>query len=197
MTEFRKMSPVFEEGMAPPPKKRGRSVPVFVLVLAGFGLCIVLIAVGSAALLPAISQARRESGRQTCLNNQSRLALANLLYAADHDDTLPLAGNWTIMTRPFLGRRQNFFLRCPDAERQGNGPFGIAYNSGLAGKTLSAIDDRQSAPLIFDTDAHGRGPAATPSTIPKPGRHIRGSVTGNNVAYADGNSRFVPDKNAR
>lgn len=196
MSEFRKMSPVFEEGATPPPKKRPGSAPILLLLLAGFGLCLLLIAAGLGILMPVVNKGRSGSARALCLRNVSRLAQANLMYAADHDDRLPLGENWAQLAPAYLGVRGEFLLRCPEARRQGRGRYGIAYNAALASKVVAALKNPEKKPLIFDSNAPGRAPAAGVGSLPAPGRHLA-ERRGNNFAFADGSSRFVEDGKSR
>lgn len=50
---------------------------------------IAIIAILAAILFPVFAQAREKARQSTCLSNQKQTALAFLLYAQDHDETLP------------------------------------------------------------------------------------------------------------
>ena len=52
---------------------------------------ISIIALLIALLLPTLAQARESAGHTICLSNQRQLALATLVYAADHDGIVPPA----------------------------------------------------------------------------------------------------------
>lgn len=54
-----------------------------------------VIAVLAAVLLPALSKARQMSQRARCLSNIRQLQVAQIAYAADHDDLLIAAGDGT------------------------------------------------------------------------------------------------------
>lgn len=81
---------------------------------------IAVIAILAALLMPALSRARERANAIACLNNLRQLALANQLYADDHDGALPynliLAGtsyrtneNWVndVMTRDLSSDNTN------------------------------------------------------------------------------------------
>jgi prepilin-type processing-associated H-X9-DG protein len=67
-----------------------RARPAFTLVV--LLVVIGLIALLAALLFPVLLSARNAARRSTCVSNLKQLGVAFLLYAADHDDTLPLAG---------------------------------------------------------------------------------------------------------
>jgi prepilin-type N-terminal cleavage/methylation domain-containing protein len=59
---------------------------------------IAVIAILAALLLPALSQAKAQARRTTCLNNLKQINLAFQLYAGVNDDTLPAAPNTVAYT---------------------------------------------------------------------------------------------------
>jgi prepilin-type N-terminal cleavage/methylation domain-containing protein/prepilin-type processing-associated H-X9-DG protein len=82
---------------------------------------IALIALLAALLLPALAMAK-EKGRQTaCINNVRQQTLAVLMYADEHDDTLPpidyndangFEVDWTSLLDPYLNHVFKIHL-CP------------------------------------------------------------------------------------
>lgn len=56
-------------------------------------MVIAIIGVLAAMLLPAIAKARERARRANCASNMKQFILACHLYAGDHDDFLPVAGN--------------------------------------------------------------------------------------------------------
>jgi prepilin-type N-terminal cleavage/methylation domain-containing protein/prepilin-type processing-associated H-X9-DG protein len=52
-------------------------------------ICIVILAILAALLLPALSRAKSKAQTAQCLNQERQLILACLLYAGDADDALP------------------------------------------------------------------------------------------------------------
>src|ERR1035437_2508973 len=57
---------------------------------------IAIIAILAAILFPVFSRARAKALQTSCLANIKQLALATMMYAADHKDMLPWdrAGGW-------------------------------------------------------------------------------------------------------
>ncbi len=51
---------------------------------------VAIIAILAAMLLPALSRAREQARRVTCMNNLRQIGLAIIMYANDNDDFLPL-----------------------------------------------------------------------------------------------------------
>ena len=50
---------------------------------------IAIIAILASMLLPALSKAREKARKTACVNKLKQIGLANILYADDHNDTLP------------------------------------------------------------------------------------------------------------
>lgn len=67
--------------------KKGRRSSGFTLI--ELLVVVAIIAILAAILLPAFARAREFARRTVCMSNLSQLAKAVLLYADDHDETLP------------------------------------------------------------------------------------------------------------
>lgn len=50
---------------------------------------IAIIAILAAMLLPALSRAKQQAQRSTCMNNQKQIVLATIMYCNDSNDLLP------------------------------------------------------------------------------------------------------------
>ncbi len=83
---------------------------------------IAIIAILAAILFPVFSKARAKAQQTTCLSNIKQLALAELTYATDWDDTLPIwclygvygsgwRTSWRYEIYPYVKNLQIY--RCP------------------------------------------------------------------------------------
>jgi prepilin-type processing-associated H-X9-DG protein len=110
-------------------------------------------------------------------------ATAALIYAADHDDSLPSALEWMDAVLPYT---KTSALQCPMV-RDGHG---YAMNDAVSRKKTPKIVDPNKVVMLFETEdlaynAHGKPPSLT---TPGP-RHGSRSV-----AFADGSAKGI--KNA-
>jgi prepilin-type N-terminal cleavage/methylation domain-containing protein/prepilin-type processing-associated H-X9-DG protein len=135
---------------------------------------IAIIAILAAILFPVFAKAREKARQVSCTNNQKQITTAVLMYAQDHEESLPEAANaWGVLA---LDRG---VLKCPTASRLDNG---YLYSNFAAGKALG--DTAFTDPTTFFVTADG----AHAATAPIPGTQAN---TYNNVAYssADLNAR--------
>ncbi|MBI5708189.1 MAG: hypothetical protein HZC36_14500 [Armatimonadetes bacterium] len=93
-----------------------------------------------------VAQARRSM----CRWNARALADGLLVYAADHDERLPVASSWAEAAREGISHSDRWKdgvrpTHCPKLEVA----WSYAYNSALAGKRTSEISDPVRTPLVF------------------------------------------------
>ena len=122
---------------------------------------IAVIAVLAALLLPALAMAK-EKGRQTaCINNVGQQTLAVLMYADEHEDTLPptayddAMGNevdWPSLLDPYVNYVVNIHLCPTDLKSQSN-------SYGLNELTFVDLTDPDPPPLTRSDSF--RSPATT------------------------------------
>jgi len=117
-----------------------------------------------------------------CLSNLKQLGLGILMYAQDHDETLPHADKWCDELMPYLKNEE--ILRCPQAPEL---ECGYAFNVALSGLSLGMIEAPAETIILFDSDQGKRNGSAAVTAIPKVGRHNGG----NNVGYVDGHCKWL------
>ena len=72
---------------------------------------ICVSSIPAALLLPALSKAREKAQGITCTSNLKQIGLAIVLFADDHDDTLPAADTWEKDIAEYLGDTK--YMLCP------------------------------------------------------------------------------------
>ncbi len=104
---------------------------------------IAIVAVLAAILFPVFAKAREKARQTTCINNQHAIATALLMYAQDHNEQLPAAGEvWGDISL------DKGVLKCPTAARLDNG---YGFNANLSGLSLGEITEPSST--AFSADA--------------------------------------------
>jgi prepilin-type processing-associated H-X9-DG protein len=163
---------------------QGRQNPVrlvILLVLGGFcmlAFCLILAAI----LFPVFSQAREKARLDRCMSNLKALASAQLMYANDYRDQLPIASQWGDLIRPYVKPDE---YRCPSIPK-GQG-FGYAMNVRLSRQKVSRLATPGQIPLLYDSSNLAWNAHDPVTSLPNPPRHIRL----NNIAFADGHVEAV------
>jgi prepilin-type N-terminal cleavage/methylation domain-containing protein/prepilin-type processing-associated H-X9-DG protein len=106
--------------------KRGFTLIELLVVIA-------IIAILAAILFPVFARAREQARQSSCLSNQKQIGLAIIMYAADHDETLPPAYyyqngansrngyvQWSGMVMPYV-MNMGIFV-CPSHKVKGWAP---------------------------------------------------------------------------
>jgi prepilin-type N-terminal cleavage/methylation domain-containing protein/prepilin-type processing-associated H-X9-DG protein len=115
---------------------------------------IAIIAVLAAILFPVFARAKEKANQTNCTNNQKQLAATMMMYAQDHEETLPPAEGWTLA---LTGLDPKIF-DCPTTNDEGTaGKPEYGYNQFL-GKTstgqsasIGEIDDPAGILLTGDS----------------------------------------------
>jgi hypothetical protein len=151
---------------------------------AGGALALVLVIV-VALYVRAYTGYRvpRSALKAACISNLKRNCQAALAYAADNDGFGPPSA-WMDVLEPRMTSKDGTF-HCPAATEAERSAYGYAYNVSLASKLLAHIEQAESTPLIFDSEATGRNVMSSPGDLPNPPRH--GET--NCVVYVDGRAK--------
>ncbi len=115
---------------------------------------VAIIAVLAAILFPVFARAKEKANQTTCTNSQKQLAASMMMYAQDHEETLPPAEGWTLA---LTGLDPKIF-DCPTTNDEGSaGKPEYGYNQFL-GKTstgqpasIGEIDDPSGILLTGDS----------------------------------------------
>ncbi len=140
-----------------------------------------------AEVAPVLKAARERALQATCVSNMKSLCLAALLYAQDHDETLPTEA-WPQQLEPYAKTRAIY--RCPAAAGQDTG---YAINDKLVGLNLGKIATPAETVLFFESDHAGDTPFGGVDALVEKPRHAGFTVVG----FADGHVQAVPVEKAR
>jgi prepilin-type N-terminal cleavage/methylation domain-containing protein/prepilin-type processing-associated H-X9-DG protein len=103
---------------------------------------IAIIAILAAILFPVFARARDKARQTTCTSNQRQIAALILMYAQDHEETLPATDNvWSALS-PDPG-----VLMCPNKGKKF--PNAYVYNNQVGSQSLS-FDDPTTKMLTGD-----------------------------------------------
>lgn len=111
-------------------------------------MALVGVVAGVVALtlwVPVFARAHDKAMDELCRCNLEQLGLSMRMYAADHDNRLPLRGNWCDATMPYNKNREVY--RCPSAPKL---ECGYAYNQWLSGLPTADVWDPGSTVMLFD-----------------------------------------------
>ncbi|HOF88293.1 MAG TPA: prepilin-type N-terminal cleavage/methylation domain-containing protein, partial [Armatimonadota bacterium] len=179
---------------------------------AGFTLIellvvIAIIAILAAILFPVFAKAREKARQTHCINNLRQLATAALMWAQDHDETLPSATRWTqdmaALTAPAVfdcpttgnhvgtaGAPDYFYVGGLDAQGE---------EHLLSGIALGDVKDPAEAPIFADYKTPRSGTPYVTAEVPSlilaavagnvDHRHNQGAI----LAYVDGHVIWMAD----
>ena len=162
--------------------KRGFTLIELLVVIA-------IIAILAAILFPVFAKAREKARQTTCISNSQQIAVDILIWAQDHDETLPAAAQIWTQTKTDPG-----ILVCPTRGKTVGNAYG--YNSFVGEAALGDIDAPDQTVLTADWNDRGPNAAASPNIITGKDdiakRHSGGAI----FSYVDGHvawSKFTVD----
>lgn len=165
---------------------------------------IAIIAILASILFPVFSRARAKARQAACISNAKQLVLAQLMYAEDYDEALPLVdtgggsgkwgGNVTWCDLIFPYSRNYEIQLCPENKLILPG---YAMNDDASGVSLGVFYDASSKVLLVDFDASAPSVVkyaglGDPVNNPEIWRHNDGVVVG----WVDGHVKWARHETA-
>lgn len=123
-----------------------RKVPWFlILLICVVGFCLIMIALGTAIVLPAIARAQEVGQNRACISRLRILSRTLAMYTEANNDHYPLS----ILPQNFApGMRANRYL-CPRSRMD------YHLNWKLAGKPVSSVTDKEKTLTIYEQAKDG------------------------------------------
>lgn len=133
------------------------TVAIVLLAVCCFG-CIILAAI----LFPVFAQARQTAQATSSISNLKAQALAMQMYAADHNDRMPLSGNWMDViddagSLPYLTNPISSSTKP-----------GYAMSAGASGINLSLVLNPEQGVATFEASRAQRNLAGGPELLMDP-----------------------------
>ena len=156
------------------------------LAIAGVvvsGIMFLMLPIMAAMLLPALARAKTNAQTVQCVNHVKQLNLALIMYATDHNETLPPAESWCDLVKPYTGGSTVTF-GCPS---EAPGQCAYALNAAVANKKMSEIGNPAQTVLIFSSAA-GWNKAGGRNLALAHKHNFRNGLT---VGFADGHAATV------
>lgn len=189
------MTPNYEDTPSGPPKKPGMPGWAWALIGCAIIAPLVLVLGVGAVMFPVFAQAREKARQVSCLSNCKQMGMAAIMYAQDHDETMPPKGaKWMDLQKPYLispmdpptstSDRKDIF-RCPSYAAS---PFGYAMSTEPLGKKLGKLTEPATVTLLFDSNVSGPNALAAPEAVAY--RHVGHG----NMTFADGHARSMKDR---
>ncbi|NIM07541.1 MAG: DUF1559 domain-containing protein, partial [Armatimonadetes bacterium] len=127
-------------------------------------------------MLPVFGKARERARQTTCLSNMKQLSAAVMMYAANWDERMPAADNWSDAILPYVHNEGVF--KCPKAPDL---KCGYAFNEALSGASTLRISESNWTVLLFESELGWNGSGGV-EALPTEPRH----AGFDNFAFADG-----------
>jgi len=125
----------------PPPRRRLSAAE---LALAAVGIAAGALILGFVVVI--VARVHKCADQLTCYGNLGQIGLSTLVYAADYDGHLPLAGNWCDAVGPQYVKNLDCF-RCPALPQARSG---YAYNAALSGLDVKRPGLPPDLVMVYD-----------------------------------------------
>lgn len=144
---------------------------------------VAVVAILAAVLFPVYATSSRGGPNTRCLSNLKQVTLAQLMYASDHDDRLPLASRWYDAVVPVYTKRSD--VGCPLSP---DPRYGYAMLERQSGLHTVKVKQPEMEPLLIESVACIPNAHGDESLAPRPGRHKESNMVG----YVDGHVKRIP-----
>ncbi len=128
-----------------PARLTGSGLAIAGICVSGFTL--LLLPLMAALLLPALATAKSKAQTIQCISRVKQLNLALLMYATDHEETLPPADKWCDLIVPYMGNTRAIF-HCPAEPGAG---CSYSFNASLANQKLPKSSRATNTVLVFSS----------------------------------------------
>jgi hypothetical protein len=145
-------------------------------------VCLLLIPIFAALLLPALSAAKQKAMQINCVNNEKQLAAAVRIYSGNHADHFPPAATWCDAIHSAVGSDRVF--ECPAAP--GSSRCDYAFNAKLDGLDASKVNPQTV--LLFESNTGWNANGGPELAVARHRGHS--SIV---VAFADGSVQIMSD----
>jgi prepilin-type processing-associated H-X9-DG protein len=154
------------------------------LAIAGIcvsGLMFLLLPLMAAMLLPALAKAKERAQTINCMNHMRQMNLALMMYATDHNNTLPPGNSWCDLIKPYTGGSTDVF-HCPTEP-------GCPYtlNVNVANRKISELGSPNKVVLVFSSGDGWNKVGGRESAVPH--KHERRKLM---IGFADGHVESLP-----
>jgi len=127
----------------PHPSRPSSQKWIIIAVIAGAAfMLLAALAIFAAILLPVFGRAKEKAQEAASLSNVKQLGMAVLMYAADHEETLPEANSWEEAIAEYVGDNKAIFI-CPATGQS------YTFNEALSCVDLKDLDNPQQTPMLW------------------------------------------------
>ncbi len=135
----------------PPPVQqpaKKTNVVLIVVIICAVGFCLI-VPIMAALLFPVFSQAKLSAQKSATMSSAKQISLSLLMYAADHDDTLPPQ----LSTSLDLKSAVSLYDPSSSVDLMSNNPAGGEFvpNANAQGLNLARVLNPERGILVLDS----------------------------------------------